>query len=192
MQKGLAKSEARMPIYQGLKEEVNSLHIRSYDTNDFRQFCGLYSKIFSEAPWCETWTKKGVRAEVNEYFKQRNLNFLLAILPHNSSERLIGFSVAYEVDSNYFTTKLATLLRPAQVPIIYGDELAVDSEFRGLGIGKRLMLMRFGTYATSGAIFVGRTDINSKMVPLYNSLGYKNTGVQDPKYNNRYYFIKRS
>jgi ribosomal protein S18 acetylase RimI-like enzyme len=178
-------------MYQKLRKEANDICIRKYDADDFIPFCNLYSKIFSEAPWCETWTKKRVRIEVNEYLKQRDLNFLLAVLPHNSSERLIGFSVAYEVGSNYFTTRLATLLKSAQVPIIYGDELAVDGEFRNLGIGKRLMHMRFGAYTTR-AIFVGRTDINSKMVLLYDSLGYTNTGVRDPEYNNRYYFIKRS
>lgn len=178
-----------------MRKEANGLQVRPYKVDDFQPFYLLYAKVFAEPPWCENWTETAVKKEVQEYEGKKNLNFLLATAPlNNSEEGLIGFSVAYEVKPEVFPIRLTKLLEKYQLPIVYGDELAVDSDFRGLGIGSMLMEYRFRNFKVSskdGAVFIGRTDIDSKMVPLYQKLGYENTMIDDPQYNSRYYFIKR-
>ncbi|HIH50336.1 MAG: GNAT family N-acetyltransferase [Candidatus Micrarchaeaceae archaeon] len=179
-----------------MRKAPEGLQVRPYRAEDFRSFYQLYAKVFAEPPWNENWTEAAVRKEVLGYEDKKNLNFLLATLPRNGSKNpLVGFSVAYETQPEAFPPRLTRLLAQFRMPIVYGDELAVDSEFRGLGIGSMLMGRRFSSFEDSpreGIIFVGRTDINSKMVPLYERLGYENSAINDPEYNSRYYFIKRA
>ena len=40
------------------------------------------------------------------------------------------------------------------------------------------------------ALMIGRTDVDSKMVPLYKRLEYVDTGIRDPQYGTRTHFVK--
>ena len=176
-----------------MRKERESLQVKLYAEEDFQSFYVLYAKVFAEPPWCENWTETEVKKEIQGYSGKKNLNFLLATLPlANRGNALVGFSVAYEAEPELFPDRVAELLKPYSLPIVYGDELAVACDFRNQGIGSMLMeyrLKSFNALYKNGVIFVGRTDIDSKMVPLYKKLGFENSAINDPEFRRRYYFI---
>lgn len=187
-----------------LRRNETLILAREYTYTDLSGFASLYSRVFAEPPWCEKTPETDVKKAVSGYFGETNLSFVVAVLPTSypevcgfdpRGERVVGFSVAYQVGPGRFPTELAEGLRvPSWIgkrPIIYGKELAVDAEFRGIGVGTMLMEQRFEAFAMArNPIFIGRTDKRSKMVPMYERLGYRNTGVQDPIYSGRYYYMK--
>ncbi len=187
-----------------LRRDGTLVVAREYSYTDFDGFASLYAKVFAEPPWFEKWSTEDIMKEVNGYFDEANLSFTIAVLPTTYpekegfdpyGERVVGFSVAYQVGPGRFPPELAEALLAQswlyKRPIIYGDELAVDAGFRGMGIGTMLMEQRFEAFnMMQDAIFIGRTDENSKMVSMYKSLGYENTRVQDLIYRNRYYYMK--
>lgn len=121
--------------------------------------------------------------EVESYFTKKALSFLVA----ETNGELVGFSVSYELELDKFPRLRGVVALVGDT--IYGDELGVDKDFRGNGIGTKLMKERFRKYeGTSYRLMVGRTDVKSQMVPLYMDLSYVDLAISDPDYPTRNYF----
>jgi ribosomal protein S18 acetylase RimI-like enzyme len=179
------------PKWSGYRER---LRIRDYYPSDFEAFYSLYAKVFAEPPWLEGWSPPQVKEEVDGYLLKPRLNFIVAEAPDEKG--VVGFSVAYQVtrDASWFPRGVVDLLRKERLPIIYGNELAVSLQYRGIGLGTAMMNERVKALKralVNGFVLIGRTDKDSKMGPLYKKLGYTNTGFKDPKYETRYYWMKR-
>lgn len=131
------------------------------------------------------------------YATKENLDFRVAIAG-NGEDRFVGFSVAYEVSLESFGFLKPYFAGSGEPKLVYGDELAVAKEYRRKGIGTKLMQSRMARYSSEysltegvdAAFAIGRTDVNSRMVPLYGELGFENTGIFDPQYPSRVYFAK--
>lgn len=167
------------------------LRIRDYGPSDLDGFSDLYIKVFAEPPWLERWNKSQVKKEVDGYLLRPLLSFIVA-----EDSSIVGFSVTYQVDYNapWFPKEVVSILHEEKTPIIYGNELAVSSQYRGMGLGTELMNERVEALKRSlpnGFVLIGRTDKDSKMVPVYQKLAYINTGFKDPKYETRYYWMRR-
>ncbi|MDE1869201.1 MAG: GNAT family N-acetyltransferase, partial [Candidatus Micrarchaeota archaeon] len=135
-------------------------------------------------PWNESWAKKEVESEFMDYFKRPDLNLLVCA----AEKGIVGFSVAYRLDADAFPFIGKRL---GSMKLAYGDELAVLPEYRNIGIATEMLGMRRIFYESKGYDgLIGRTDIDSRMVSLYETLGFKNTGIQDPKYTKRWYYLR--
>ena len=176
--------------------KAGEILIRSFEEADRTAFVSLYQQVFAEPPWNETWTREAVDKEISEYFGQRSLHFVLAFLAPNNGQdsnnrhtgELVGFSVAYELNLEHFSF-LSGVFESGEA--INGDELGVRSDLRGKGIATALIIARMEDMSEAGySYLVGRTHVESKMVPLYIKLEFKNTGIQDSTYPNRFYFVR--
>jgi len=146
---------------------------------------GVYQRAFAEPPWNESWTDEAVIEDLQNALKQNNPIILVA----EKDGKIVGFRWAYELPMKKFPFLNGKI---ENGKTMYGDELAVEKEFRGTGIGSAMMQLSFEIAKQAGYnAFVGRTDQNSQMVQLYKRLGYQEMGIQDPQYPNRFYFIKR-
>lgn len=158
--------------------------IRDFRQSDLDGVTRIYQNSFAESPWFENWSYEDAKLEIESFLRKTNPQFLVAETKNN----LIGFRIAYELSLEEFSF-LDNLVKENEA--MYGKELAVKKENRGEGVGTSLMLSSFDRARNQGyKKFFGRTNLKSKMVPLYKKLGYINTGIRDPAYPERVYFIK--
>ncbi|HLC39389.1 MAG TPA: GNAT family N-acetyltransferase [archaeon] len=159
--------------------------MRTFEEKDVQQIIGVYQRAFAEPPWNESWTDEAVTEDLQNALRQNNPIILVA----EKDGKLVGFRWAYELPMDKFPFLNGQI---ESEKTMYGDELAVENEYRGMGIGSGMMKLSFELAKKAGYdTFVGRTDANSKMVPVYKRLGYEEMDIRDPKYPNRFYFIKR-
>ena len=174
--------------------------VRKLNTKyDADGFIGLYRKAFAEPPWNENLEYSAVMKELLGYYNSIDLDIKVAVVQVErksgakgmlrTDSIVVGLSVAYRLDYKEFAFLSERL---AEGLYAYGDELAVMKEWRNNGIARALITSREGFYRRLGyAGLVGRTNVNGPMVQVYEKLGFKNIGVQDPVYPERHYFEKR-
>jgi len=158
--------------------------IRKYKEGDLDPVIELYREIFAEEPWNEKWSYEAAKSEIKDFLKQENIVFLIA----QCDNEIIGFRIAFDMKPENFPF-LKGLVKDKEA--MYGKELAVKKDYRNLGIGTNMVLQSFEIARELGyKKFLGRTYLKSKMVPVYSRLGYINTGITDPNYPDRVYFIR--
>lgn len=159
------------------------IFIRTYGEQDLQQVIEIYKSVFAEPPWNETWSDEQVKKDLEFALSQQ---FPISLIAENSSG-LIGFSWGYLLPSKEFPF----LFRKVSEKCSYMDEMAVQRDRRIRGIASALG-RRYLEIAKSQGIkeVVLRTDIwNFASMALYKKLGFRNTGVFDPKYKNRLYLL---
>ncbi len=147
-----------------------------------------------------------MKNELAGYFGERSLDFRVAARRSEGPETVIGFSVAYEVGlerfpmlAPFFEGSGGSNGHAGSARFVYGDELGVDADWRRRGIGTALLAGRLNAYdlafgadgGAPAAFMIGRTDLDSKTVPIYKRLGYIFTGIMDTQYPGRGYFFKQ-
>lgn len=148
-----------------------------------RRLAKLYEDCFAEEPWCEvfapgeavTWLREMIRYQDNislgweVYFKRRIVGALFA------------FPVSFKNDVAAF---LPESLKPEDV--IYIAEAFVKKSFRNKGIATKLhdeCLVIAKRRGFSHAI--ARTNLASKMYPIFEAKGYSVIGMQEVVSNKR-------
>jgi len=131
----------------------------------------LYQDIFSKAPYFEIFT----REEVERVYRLSLLNATISLLAIEN-DQLIGFALGIQLsmhnDKNFKTLvdKYFELER-----VLYNAELGVHSQYRGLGIGSRLINKRVAFAKEKGyrAICMRTKKEGSMSVSLYKRLGFE-------------------
>ncbi len=176
----------RKIVYDLYINWLEGIVLRDFREEDMDKVIALYQDVFSEPPWNEKWSYEDVLKSIEYCLNQKNPIFLVAELEYTND--LAGFMWAYELNLDKFPL-LNGLVKPDEA--IYGNELAVDRNLRGNGIGSNLEGVSCEIANRLGyKYFVGKTDMESKMFPLFGKLGYANTGIANPAYPTRFYFIK--
>jgi len=141
----------------------------------------LYKNIWREPPWNEYfWTDKMVNEDVDYAIKQKDFISKLAVNKNNVKGFIWGYSLPQE-KFQFLNLGEAT----------YIDELAVEREFRKMGIGTRLIEMLINDARKLGYETITlRTDINGSAYKFYLDLGFQDMKIRDPKYSQRTYMIK--
>jgi ribosomal protein S18 acetylase RimI-like enzyme len=153
----------------------------------------LYCSIWREPPWNEEfWKPEEVVSDILRDMKNEAADCFIATTVDTG--RVLGFTWGYMASgkflneisgSDYFTTNPSFLNKN-----YYVDELGVDSECRGMGIGKRLSIaLMENAAAHSASSLVLRTDEKAIAArALYSKLGFNEIPVRDAKHPDRTYW----
>jgi ribosomal protein S18 acetylase RimI-like enzyme len=159
--------------------------VRQYSPKDLNRLVKIYQDCFAEPPWNETWSREEVIEDLDMAFAQK----LPLVLIAEIREKLVGFIWGYQMPFEKFP------FLEGKIPIksSYGDEIAVEKEFRRNEVAKRLTREYMQEARNQGIEgFVVRTDVENKgSIPLLKSLGLDSLGIRDPEYPTREYFFRR-
>ena len=146
--------------------------IRDFQEQDTPQVIKIYQRAFAEPPWNEAWTAEDVQKDMDKCLAEKNPIFLVAEV----GKAVVGMRWAYELRPEQFPFLLIT-----EGEAMYGDELAIIKEFRGMGIATRMMRLSLErAYELGYRKFIGRTTAeNAPMLALYDKLGYEDTGERE-------------
>ncbi len=158
-------------------DEDTELHF-----NDIRKVAQLYVSIFTKPPWNDRFDYDQAGTELTEIAAYPGYVGLIA----ETDGKIVGFRVAHTLPDEDFEFLGDVVKRPA----LYGMKLGVHPDFRRRGIAKAMMQETMERAKKKGyKQVVGRTKNFEAMDPLYAKLGYKNTGVADPKHPKRIYYV---
>jgi ribosomal protein S18 acetylase RimI-like enzyme len=149
-----------------------------------KEIIGIYRRSFAEPPWNESWTKEQVIEEMMYSLSSKNPIMLVAEM----RERITGFMWGCALLLERFPFLQGRL----KDRCIYGAEIAVDRQFRKLGVGSKLL----GSFLLEAkrcgfGEFVCRTDVNNRgSMGLFRSLGLSEMGIYDPQFSSRVYLRK--
>lgn len=146
---------------------VNKENYEQYKNN----YIELYKKIFSQAPYFEIFTDE----EVAEVYRLSLLDSSISLLAIKDN-KIIGFALGIKL-SIHNDDKFKTLVgKHFNInKVLYNAELGVLPEYRGLGIGGKLIDERMLFAKKMGyEIICMRTKKEGSMsISLYQKLGFK-------------------
>ena len=153
----------------------------------------LYRKIFQDPPWKEEFTLEEVLTAIKEQFSMPN-PIALSVFKNN---KVIGFAWMYQIfksdleEGTRYSPRL-NFLFDGQKKIFYLQEIGIEKEMRGQGVGKKLIEELLQRAKNKGAdIIVLSTNHNAKpIVSLISKVGFQNSGIiRPPKKLERTYWI---
>ena len=158
--------------------------MRQYDVRDLPQLIEVYQSAFAEPPWNETWRPEEIKQDLDFAFSEKEPIVLVA----ETEKILVGFVWGYNLPLEKFPWLKNIIGNNTN----YMDEIAVKGNKRVRGIARIMgekYLERVARKNLDGVVL--RTDIwNSASMALFRRLGFKNTGIFDPKYRDRIYLYK--
>lgn len=181
-------------------------------SEEIRKKCArLYCQIWKEPPWNESfWEEAGVLADMQRELEKPCAEGFIAVYLRAlyryeyencrtvSDETLMmvaGFTWGYPVSQEELREIAGNnALDPLfceHSRVFYVDELGVNSEHRGRGIGKRLSHLLLKAAKTHGIkLAVLRTDDQAVAARrLYSSLGFSELTARDERYPERTYWV---
>lgn len=153
----------------------------------------LYCNIWREPPWNEEfWKEEDVKADILRDCDKEAADCFVAVL--GESAKVVGFTWGYMVSASHLNkisgSDFFTLSDGFANKTFYVDELGVDSQSRGHGIGRHLseaLLGQAGIYGAESLVL--RTDEKALAArALYKKLGFNEIPVRDAKYPGRTYW----
>ena len=146
---------------------VNKENYEQYK-NDYIK---LYKEIFSKAPYFEIFTDK----EVEEVYKLSLLNLTISLLAIKDN-KIIGFALGIQLsihNDKKFKMLISEYFNLDKV--LYNAELGVLPEYRGLGIGSKLVKKRILFAKNMGyeTVCMRTKKEGSMSISLYQKLGFK-------------------
>jgi len=131
----------------------------------------LYKDIFSKAPYFEIFTDK----DVEEVYKLSLLNSTISLLAIKDN-KIIGFALGIQLsihNDKKFKMLISEYFNLDKV--LYNAELGVLPEYRGLGIGSKLVKKRILFAKNMGyeTICMRTKKEGSMSISLYQKLGFK-------------------
>jgi aminoglycoside 6'-N-acetyltransferase I len=133
--------------------------IREMTRNDLDSYCTLFENIFSNPPWNEKWTISKISVDINKRM---------------SKSSFIGIVTATGTKNVGFITGFRLWSFKKNVTLFYIDQLFVDNNFQGNGMGKRLlneMTYQLKTIGVSHIVLL--TKRNTAAEKFYRKNGYK-------------------
>lgn len=177
------------------------VEILKFDNRDlnklmYKSYAELYCKIWREDPWLEFfWTVDGVKDDLKKHLKLPGAQIFLALLTNNKDRKVVGFTLGQTVGLNDMrkissSKKLDYLFVDSQTAF-YINELGIDPDFRGYGLGRALSerLIKQAKRLGHSQIIL-RTDLRS--IPartLYARLGFKELPIIDGVETKRSYWL---
>lgn len=179
------------------REDLKFKTLKQWEYNEqiIKKVAELYCTIWREPPWNEDfWVTEEVAYEILSQTKRPGASSCLASVVKNF--KIIGFTWGYPVEKAELariakSSSLDSLFKN-QNKVFYIDELGVDKDWRGMGIGTMLSrLLLESVHAQSVNQVVLRTDIKAKSaIRLYKNLRFKDLGIKDGEYDSRTYWLK--
>ncbi len=127
--------------------------IQKAEEKDFPEIAKIYSDEFSKPPYNEPWTKEKSEYKIKIYSNYCDIFKII------SNQEIIGFVV---FNPNHWC--------PGEV--VFGEEMAIKSEFQGKGMGTNVLNYLFDYYKERGfKKFMGIANLNGKAINLYERIG---------------------
>ncbi|MCW1296075.1 MAG: GNAT family N-acetyltransferase [Candidatus Parvarchaeota archaeon] len=133
---------------------------------------------------------------IYRYFDNRALCTKKSGIKKVDKDTIIGFTWGYGIDKEeiFRLTKSVELLDLLENErVAYIDEIGVLNDFRALGIGEELcnsLIWKFNKKRYNSILT--RTNPRAEAaISLFKKLGFKDTSIKDPVYNERIYLLKR-
>ncbi len=134
--------------------------IKRAKPEDFKEIAQIYSEEFSKPPYNEPWTQEKAIQKIKLFSKYCEIWIVM------QDKVLVGFIV---INTNWFC--------PGE--FVFGEELAIKSEFQNQGIGTEAINFILGEYKKRGfKKLLGIENRNSRAKNLYDRLG-----IQESKEN---------
>lgn len=158
----------------------------------------LYCQIWKEPPWNEDfWKAEDVRRDILRDSQKPAGECFIATFQNGNGHEVAGFTWGY-MSSREHLTEISGSNFFMNSPLLdgnvfYVDELGVNSDFRGHGIGKHLSDQLILNAKANGAdSLVLRTDEKALAArALYALLGFNEIPVRDANFPGRtYWFLK--
>ncbi len=156
--------------------------IRDYHSSLNDGIIALYISAFREPPWGLSFSKEQIVSEIHRFTTSPEKHFRVAM----SGEKVIGISAAHTLSLEDFPF-LAGIVKGKKTA--YGAAMVVDKAHRENGLATSLLRDRMDHYFAKGyCLIIGRTK-NPAMERVYLGLGYQDTGIRDPTYQDSSYFL---
>jgi len=147
--------------------KINKQNYAKYKTS----YIKIYKNIFSKAPYFEIFTNK----EAEEVYQLSLLDSTISLLAIKDN-KIIGFALGIQL-SIHNDEKFKTLIREYFNinKVLYNAELGVLPEYRGLGIGSKLVdeRMLFAKNMGYETICMRTKKEGSMSISLYQKLGFE-------------------
>ena len=148
-----------MDVINNIPDSKNRLTIRNMSMNDIFIYSMLFRKVFANPPWNEEWKLHKISMKIKKSMKKKGFVGIAA----EQGSLPAGYITGYQLRSFPFIS-----------PLFYLDQLFVDDQFRGKGIGKELL--KIIMYITSRQNYRGillLTKTGSPAEKLYYNSGFK-------------------
>jgi GNAT superfamily N-acetyltransferase len=205
---GREKGMKEVGIYAGEPMDQDNIEIIPVLVEDLRkdssgslisQIGNLAYLAFREPPWSDDHEKPRLHFGLGVDLMRRNA---LAFAAINSSGRIVGYDLGYEVfreskeprDLTLYdisvTNALDHLFEGGQ-RVFYEDTICVDPEYRRRHISYRLSFAQIEAIRAGGFSYrIGRTAMTCEaMKTLYTKLGHQELNVHDVVYPERTYWL---
>ncbi len=140
------------------------------------------------------WSKNKVDKDIDKALNQKDCEIILAM----NKEKVIGFSYGYKFDEPKSGIELIESGPQFEqwkkvVKISYIEGLGVLKQFKGRGIGRKLLetITRCFEDKNYDMIVLGTLPVNGPAMNLYKSLGFEETDIEDPKWSGSRYMKKK-
>lgn len=129
--------------------------LKKANREDFEEIAKIYSEEFSKTPYNEPWTLEKAIKKIELFSKYCDIWKII------SDNKTVGFIV---INQNQWC--------PGE--IIFGEEMAIQKEYQGKGIGTDTFKKIFQKYAKMGfKTYMGITNKNSRASNFYEKLNVK-------------------
>lgn len=165
--------------------------VTTYSPRHFKDFAGLYARVFAEPPWNEKWTEEDVRKEFADWRRQKHPLILVA---RDDAGRVVGASVGHHIEN--FLDRTPYLKGKVPQNSYYLRDVAVHPDYRRLGLAHTFTLIRelHANLLGCDAVISRTHEANTPRLELFKMHGYRKlheheevTGGVSSK---RHYFIK--
>ena len=144
------KREFDSPLPPFKKEKMK---IRKAKKENFKEIAKIYAEAFSEPPYGESWTNTKALKQINRFSKYCYIWEILY------EKILVGFIV---INPNFWF--------PGKFCFV--EDIAIKKEFRGKGIGTKVLNNILGIYKKRGfKKLIMITNIKSRAYKLYKKIG---------------------
>lgn len=147
----------------------------------------LYCYIWAEAPWNESWTLEEAQKELLAIFN-RNDSVLILCIENNKTIGFVGGGIA-KTESLNIENEFINQLGGDEV--FYIDEIGLDKNQRGKGIGQRLLreIVEKARSNNPRLPIILHTDVKAEAArKLYERVGFKETVYYHPEDKNHTYW----
>jgi aminoglycoside 6'-N-acetyltransferase I len=140
----------------GATSPTPPIFIRKMTSADIAPYCRLFQSVFSNAPWNENWPIGKIASDIHHLVRKKTFYGLVA----EADSRAVGYGTGFRLG-----------IIPS---VFYMDQLFVDVEFQGNGIGNRLLAETAGIVKNLGvSIIFLLTKPNTVAERFYRGNGYK-------------------
>jgi len=153
----------------------------------------LYCSIWQEPPWNEDfWKSEEVKEDIVRDSKKEAADCMIAVVEDRT--KVVGFTWGYMASAGYLDEISGSTFFTSSGKFagknFYVDELGVDANCRGLGVGKLLSksLIDHAVANRAGSLVLRTDEKAIAAKTLYRKLGFVEISVRDAKYPTRTYW----